>query len=200
MDLMSRISQGGEAVEFKASKRAKIMRTLFAVLLGTASLLTITPSFATQGAATGEVRVTADVIDVNYMTLTPVQEMKMPQVYNKTQAQVTSTDQSIVVGGTAGQNALFSVTGLATSSYTVTFNDSGYLYDSHGHQLLIHYSIGVAGSTPTSTSSPAVKTLDINGNDTLAIKGSINFDGLQPVGSYNNYASPMVVTVAIDSI
>ena len=174
------------------------MKTLLIILLASLGLLfaTTASTFAIEGGAVGQVRVNSDVIDVNYMTLTPTQDMNMPQVYNNFTGEVSSEDTTLVANGLNGQDATFSVTGTQSGTYNISFNHKGELYDNKNHKLIITYSIGTGGSTANGN----VKSLDTNGNDTLAIKGTILFDGRQPIGSYNNYANPLVVTVTIDEL
>ena len=180
------------------------MKMLLTVLFGSLLILTATPVFAAQGGASGQVRVSADVIDINYMKLTPTQDMRMPSVYTnfgegETQG-VSSEDATKVIGGASGQNALFGVTGRAGTYYKVTFNPQGQLFDSSGHTLLIGYEVasGPDMGSPAIGSDGNIKLLDTNGSDNLGFIGYIDFDGKQPAGSYNNYASPLTVTVAFE--
>jgi len=180
------------------------MRNLLLILSGVLLLLTSTPIFAAQGGASGQVKVTADVISINYMKLTPTQDMRMPSVYTNYGQGVTggqllhSTDATKVIGGLSGQNAMFSVTGEPGQYYNVRGVPEIFLYDDQGHQLKITFEQGEAGSPWLEGVNSYIKQLDANGNDTISVGGKINFDGLQPAGSYNNYANPAVFTVDID--
>ena len=180
------------------------MRVLTLIVLSFISSLATTPTFAAQGGATGYVKVTAEVVAINYMNITSIQDMKMPSVYNNFTGSIHSYDKTTsVIGGSIGQDALFSVNGQALSTYTAVFSEGGVLKDKDGNQLLIGYQIGAGGSVPADN----VKTLDANGNDTLAITGSIYLNGqtaLVPAGSYNNTTysdqGPLAVTIAIDRL
>ena len=160
------------------------------------------PSFAgPQGGTTGQVRVTADVIDTNYLSITSLQDMRIPQVYSSFHDTASSEDTTpYVIGGLAGQNATFSVTGRAGIAYDITFNPRGLLLDANGHQLAIRYDFSetAGGMLYNDHKGNGVRGLDGNGNDTLTIMGAVDFDGNQPVGKYNNYSSPLVVTISYD--
>jgi len=156
-------------------------------------------SFAAQGGTSGQVKVTADVTDVNYIKMTPVNDMRMPTVYSNLGeeeiTEISSNDATLVTGGVSGQDAVFTVAGTSNSSYGVTFSNESFLYDDKGHQLHITYDFGDEGSVADGN----YKFLDYNGSDTLGIRGYIEFDGKQPVGSYNNYNNPLTITVLFDA-
>jgi Domain of unknown function (DUF4402) len=161
------------------------------------------PSYAggLQGGTSGEVRVTSEVIDINYLKMTSLQDMRMPQVYTNYASPVNSEDGTApVVGGKTGQNAIFSITGRPGTAYDINFATTGLLNDANGHQMYIHYNFSVkaGGMISNDENGNGVRLLDSNGNDTLSIMGSIEFDGSQKVGAYDNLSAPLVVTIAFD--
>ena len=159
------------------------------------------PSYAGgQGGTSANVKVTAEVIDVNYLKMTSLQDMIIPQVYTSYAQPIDSESSSPVVGGKPGQDATFSVTGKPGIAYDISFNANGYLYDANGHQLVIHYDFSklAGGMISNDGNGFGIRVLDSNGNDTLSIMGEIGFDGSQAVGLYNNYSNPLVVTIVFD--
>ena len=176
------------------------MKLLTLVLLGMLSFLMTGPIFAAQGDATGQVRVTAEVIDINYLKMTSIQEMRMPSMYTGGQTgytDITSDSNTDVVGGKDGQNAKFSITGRANIYYAVALVNSGagVLNNANGFgaQIPITYEVVAEGNIEDGT-----RFLDSNGNDILTIQGTVSVPTTQEAGSYNNFTSPMQVTISYD--
>ena len=115
------------------------MNRLVLILFWLFLSLVTTPAFALTGGTSANVKVTAEVVDENKLTLTPVTDMRIPTVYKSLAEQIYSNQVTVVPGGLDGLDALFSVTGPPETWYYITFNQTGALYDSSGHQLIIGY-------------------------------------------------------------
>ena len=116
------------------------MKVLTFILFGSLLFLTATPAFAINAGATGQVKVTADVVDYNAIVITPRDDMRMPATYSNESGVFWSNMHTNVVGGSDGHDATFAVTGAPNSYYSINFNMAGKLFDSNGHQLILGYS------------------------------------------------------------
>jgi hypothetical protein len=175
------------------------MKWLVFVLFGLILSLVSSPAFATTGGTSTNVKVTAEVVDENKMTITPVNEMRMPSVYKTYADTAYSNDQTnVTVGGLDGHDAQFAVSGPPGSYYGITFNETGALYDSNAHQLIIGYNFLDDYNEPR-TSGSVCKHLGNQGSGELLIRGNIAFDGSQQSGAYNNYTNPLILTIEYDA-
>ena len=172
------------------------MKVLIFILFGSLLFLTTTPVFAINAGATGQVKVTADVIDYNAIVVTPKADMRMPSTYSSETGDFYSNMGTNVIGGLPGQDAEFAVTGPPEAYYSINFTEVGKLFDSNGHQLILDYSyIDDEGGM----SEPiGCKWLNGSGTGDLTMRGYMNLGGTQPAGKYNNYASPLIITLVVD--
>jgi len=163
------------------------LTSLFLTLLSLAAI----PCSAQNGQYSTEVRVSGEIIDEDFLTMTVVEDMRMPTMYNTLQGKVTSEQLTQVMGGANGQDAHIRITGPANQQYSVSFVDRTVLLDASHHTLYIDLAMS-KGSVKTP------RWLNGSGEDEMSIMGSTTLDGLQQIGYYTNASSPLIVTATVD--
>ena len=163
------------------------LTSLFLTLLS----LTATPCSAQNGQYSTEVRVSGEIIDEDFLTMTVVENMRMPTMYNFHTGKITSEELTQVMGGVNGHNADIRITGPANAQYSVSFVDRTVLLDATNHTLYMDLAMAKGG-----VKKP--RWLNGSGEDEMSIMGSTTLDGLQPIGYYTNTANPLIVTATVD--
>jgi hypothetical protein len=170
-----------------------LMRSCLTILFLTLLSLAATPCSAQNGRYSTEVRVSANVVDENFLTLTVETDMRLPTTYNIYQGRLTSEDGTNVMnGGKPGTDAYIRITGPAYADYSLSFAERGVLIDENNHTLYLDFTMGTGNGPKTP------RKLDGKGEDVALIMGSTTLDGLQPIGYYTNTSSPLIVTATVN--